>query len=132
MLERNLGDPADDTLYQTWTGEGLLGPGRGKHLPFFDALWGLETATSFLHRFGGLPAERCRIWRGDEKLGIGAVKACNALTRGCDITLEECYSVALVAPRATNECLELEGRAQTCDIGACVPEPRGPLPTTGE
>lgn len=82
FTERALKWTGENTVYSTWTQEGLLGPRRGERLELAAAIWGISTWGEFLDRMGH-GADTCEAWIGDEVLGVGCEEACTRVEGEC-------------------------------------------------
>lgn len=102
----------DYTVYTTWDGHALLGPGRPGRLDALGLLVQYPTLAGFLDRYGVL-GEDCDAWLGDEELGIGCEAACTHRLQVCgEGDMGECLRDCATQPRAWSDCLTL---ADTCD-----------------
>jgi hypothetical protein len=106
------GPGSDYTVYTTWDGHALRGPGRPGALEKLPVLIDYIPLDEFVTRYGSL-GETCEIWVGDEELGVGCEEACTRYRDLCpDADVQQCQRECSEIPRAINDCMVA---AQTCD-----------------
>lgn len=120
MFERELQYTGEETVYEMWTGSGILGPREGVVLERLDALWGRTRWSEFVARYAYLPPAQCKVFRGEEVLGIGCDEACAAVEASCEdpAMAELCRSVCAELPRSLTTCLA--NLDASCDFEACA------------
>jgi hypothetical protein len=102
----------DYTVYTTWDGHALLGPGRPGAIEPLGVLVDYPTLAEFLERYTPLGSD-CSVWLGDEELGVGCDDACAHRGQVCgEVDASQCLRECEDQPRAWSDCLSL---AETCD-----------------
>ena len=81
VTERALIETGENTVYTSWTGEGLVGPRTGEFLDKYPALWGTLTLGEFIDRYGWLGTE-CKVWLGAEDKTEACEAVCGHLGDG--------------------------------------------------
>lgn len=115
FTERELKWTGENTVYSTWTQEGLLGPRRGERLELAAAIWGITTFEAYLERYA--QADTCEVWLGDEVLGVGCDEACRRIDEECPERLgQPCEPVCSLLQRHFVDCLRDVPR---CDFREC-------------
>ena len=120
LTERHLLATGENTIYNSFDGEGVLGPRTGEALERVAVIGATLSLGTFLERYGDLPEADCRIWHGEELLGIDCDTACAAHAAACDdddTAARECAAACARSPRAVSDCL---ARASTCEVRRCV------------
>ena len=111
FTERELQASGQNTVYSSWSAEGILGPRTGEPIAYAPALWGHGTWQAFLDRHGEAPT--CRVFLGEEALGVGCDEACARMVADCGLTVEQCAERCGQEPRAVVDCWI---REQTCEV----------------
>ena len=116
----------ENTVYSTWTQEGLIGPRRGERLELASALWGITTWETFQQRHAEV--DRCELWIGDETLGVGCEDACRRIQQECPSQLgQPCNPLCEQLPRHFVDCLRHvpECDFEQCDLPNVTPDGTG-------
>ncbi len=118
VTERSLIESGQNTVYNMWNGEGLVGPRAGVQLQLYAGLWSRIAFGEFLARYGQLDDDRCRVFEGDEQLGLGCDAICRRIVDRCgtEVSPADCRGLCDTLPRARTECLE---QLDTCQVGLC-------------
>jgi hypothetical protein len=99
--------PRDEaqTIYTLWDGHALTGPGRPGRIERFPVFLAELSAREFLDRYGTL-GDECRVWDGDEALGIGCEVSCAHLIEVCPgRSGAACLADCALLPRALVDCI---------------------------
>ncbi len=112
LTERALIETGENTLYTSWTGEGLAGPRRGEFLDKYPALWGTLSLGEFIDRYEWLGTE-CKVWLRSEQEIDACEAVCEHLGELCnEEAQEQCLDKCGLFTAEGMTCLE---EASTCD-----------------
>ena len=100
------------TVYTTWDGHALLGPGRPGQIEKFPALIDYIGLQEFRSRYGEL-GDTCEVWVGQEELGLQCEEACAHYLEVCPAAYpQQCERQCTWSTRSTTDCMLA---AQTCE-----------------
>ena len=103
----------EPSTWNTWNGEGLLGPLADFTVEREPALWGTIPYAEFFERHHDLAGDGCGLWVGGELLGIGCEEACDAVASRCSAeAAADCEASCPALARAQIECLTLTDRCE--------------------
>jgi hypothetical protein len=123
ISERSLTWIGAETVYNMWSGKGLVGPRAGQYIDKYPALWGTMGLAEFRDRHREIAGVDCQYWAGEELLGFDCEAACGNLGDVCgDASMEtHCLTMCGNLPRHATDCLQglsaCEGWQTLCRMG---------------